>query len=655
MNAAVPRWRISEGASLKSSAGRQGFPAMRPVTGTFSGHGPDRSAAADSRLTIVNRLTCPNDALVMPATYWWARPTLPFRWVEGSGAPLSIRGRRYASRAACPAAGGGAGSRDEALPFGPGGQDVPGQVLGHPHRPDEERPYGLLCQGLGCVLPAAAACGRQVAVDAQFLPGRFPDARRAGAELVKRPKPGQRGQGQRLRLLGLAGQRRDAAHPGGPVRGLVRARTWSAHTTSGLYWGNLRRFCEFLSYLEVPVTGIDEITPGVIKRWRLNQPDTLTGRNAITYISRLLKGDARLNAGPVAEELARRGKPARSRLQSYPEAEFSQITTAARRMFRAALLRIEENAAHLQRFRDGQFAAGSRDFVIGEALECLARTGDLPKYDAPVGAGKVVARYARALGGTRAEVAWQRLFLSRREAVALAVLLLAEYGWNLSVINRQQVPRAAPDPGGDGRRTYRILLEKRRRGKGHWFETRNVTDDGAASNGRPITQALAATRFARAIVEELAPRTDLLIVWRTNSIGRYQQDQDRPPPVGQFRFGVQSHDAAGWTRGCGLAGSPFQRGRRTVVAVDRREPTQHSQDTHDRHYALADHRVQAGAVPVIAAGAQEAADRAPPGGAGRAVAPGTGVPATRRPRPPTAPAPATPRSPTATAAAPRPS
>lgn len=385
---------------------------------------------------------------------------------------------------------------------------------------------------------------------------------------------------------------------------------WSAHTTSGLYWGHLRRFCAFLSHLETPVTGIDEITPAVIKRWRLSQPDTLAGRNAITYVSRLLKGDARLSAGPVAEELARRGKPARSRLQSYSEAEFGQITTAARRMFRAAVLRIEENAAHLQRFRDGQFAAGSRDFVIGEALDCLARTGDLPKYDALVGAGKVVAQYARALGGTRAEATWQRLFLSRHEAVALAVLLLAEYGWNLSVINRQEVPQATPDPGADGRRTYRILLEKRRRGKGHWYETRNVTDDGAASNGRLITQALAATRFARAIVEELAPGTDLLIVWRTNSIGRYQQDQDRPPPVGQFRFGVQSHDAAGWARESGLAGSPFQRGRRTVIAVDRREPAQHSQDTHDRHYALADHRVQDGAAPVIAAGAQEAADRA---------------------------------------------
>ena len=70
MNAAVPRWRISEEASLKSSAARHGFPAMAPVTGTFSGHGPDRSAsAAVSWLAFVNQSICPAVAPVMPAMY----------------------------------------------------------------------------------------------------------------------------------------------------------------------------------------------------------------------------------------------------------------------------------------------------------------------------------------------------------------------------------------------------------------------------------------------------------------------------------------------------------------------------------------------------------------------------------------------------------
>ena len=47
-----------------------------------------------------------------------------------------------------------------------------------------------------------------------------------------------------------------------------------------------------------------------------------------------------------------------------------------------------------------------------------------------------------------------------------------------------------------------------------------------------------------------------------------------------------------------------------MIALDRREPGQHSQDTHDRHYVLPDERIQAEAIDVIAAGAEDAAGRA---------------------------------------------
>ena len=216
------------------------------------------------------------------------------------------------------------------------------------------------------------------------------------------------------------------------------------------------------------------------------------------------------------------------------------VTAAARRRFRAALQRINDNALHLQRWRDGAFAEGSRDWVIGEGLDILARTGDLPKYAAAraAGARRHGPSTARHSAATSAAVTWQRLFLTRMEAAALGVLLMAEFGWNLSVIDRAEVPRASPDQGEDGYPTYRIPLEKPRRGPGRYYETRNVTDDGAASPGRLITQALQATRFARAIVEELAPGTDRLIVWRTARAGRLPADLDRHPPVGPFCFGV---------------------------------------------------------------------------------------------------------------------
>jgi hypothetical protein len=47
-----------------------------------------------------------------------------------------------------------------------------------------------------------------------------------------------------------------------------------------------------------------------------------------------------------------------------------------------------------------------------------------------------------------------------------------------------------------------------------------------------------------------------------------------------------------------------------VVALDRREPTQHSAKTHDRDYVLVDKRVQAEAVDTIAQGAEDAVEHA---------------------------------------------
>ena len=385
---------------------------------------------------------------------------------------------------------------------------------------------------------------------------------------------------------------------------------WAAHATSETSWLYLRQFAEFLARQQRPPRDLDEFTAGLVQHWRKSLPEA-GGQHGFRMVASLLRDDARLRTGRVADELARRFKAPRSKVQSYSEAEFDLVTVAARRRFRAALLRINENALHLQRWREGALAEGSRDWVIGEGLDILARTGDLPKYTEKSGRRTVVTgRYRKAFGGMSAAATWQRLFLSQMDAVALGVLLLAEYGWNLSVIDRAEVPLASPDQGEDGHPTYRMPLEKPRRGPGRYYETRNVTDDGAASRGRLITQALEATRFARAVVEELAPGTSRLIVWRTGRAGRQRADADRLLPVGPFRFGVHTDAAKDWATAEGLGGRPFRRGRRTVIALDRREPGQHSQDTHDRRYVLPDRRVQAEAVEVIAAGAEDAAGRA---------------------------------------------
>jgi hypothetical protein len=324
---------------------------------------------------------------------------------------------------------------------------------------------------------------------------------------------------------------------------------WSAHLTSKATWKRLRQFTAFLAAQEPVPRDLDELTPRMMRQWRASLPAGQGGHRDFRTVSGLLRDDGRLQAGPVADELARRRKEPRSSTQSFGEADFDKVTAAARRGFRAALQRINDNAGHLRQWRDGEFAEGSRDWVIGEGLDSIARNGDLPRCVPREDgrAGAIDARYRNAFG-PGSPVAWQRLFLTREEAVALGILLLAEFGWNLSVISTMEVPAASPDQGADGHPTYRIPLEKRRRGPGRHHETRNVTDHGAGSPGRLITQALEATRFARAAV--------------------------------------------------------------TVIALDRREPGQHSQDSHDRHYVLPDERVRAEAAGVIAAGVQDAASRA---------------------------------------------
>lgn len=382
---------------------------------------------------------------------------------------------------------------------------------------------------------------------------------------------------------------------------------WASHSTSQTEWRYVRRFASFLAGQQRTPRDLGELTVRLVQEWReavLRNGDY----HAYTRIAALLRDDPRLQVGPVADELARRRKAVKGNVQSYSEAEFKQVRMAARRTFRAALLRINDNAEHLHRWRSGAFTEEGRDWVIGEGLDVMTRTGDLPRYATNNGSRIIKKRYRAAFGAYASADTWQRLFLTREEAAALGVLLMAEFGWNLSVINTVSVPLASPDPGEDGYPTYRIALEKPRRGTGRHHETRNVTDHGADSPGRLITQALQATRFARAIVEELAPGTDRLIVWRTRA-GR-QVGYDGRPPVGFFCFGIDPLAARKWASDSGLKGSPFRRGRRTVVALDQRQPTQHSQDSHDRYYVLPDERAQAGAVEVIAAGAEDAVGRA---------------------------------------------
>ncbi|MFE1961293.1 hypothetical protein [Streptomyces sp. NPDC059479] len=371
---------------------------------------------------------------------------------------------------------------------------------------------------------------------------------------------------------------------------------WSSHETSKGAFKSIRAFTTYLSEYVRPPQDLDGLTAALVNGWWLQQKDRQGSRDAFRRVRSLLIEDPRLQQGPVAEALTRRVPLLPREQESYESAELGQIKLTALRIFRSARLRIEENAAHLQRWHEGAFSPDSPDGLLGEALDIIARTADVPRYSR----GDVQRRYRRALGGNDAETLWKRLFLDRREAVSLGVLLMAEFGWNLSVINVMPTPRAAPDFGGDGHPTYNIKVWKH---KGKRFESENVTDTGAGSPGRLITEALAVTRFARALANGLAPSVDRFIGWRPLQ-RRETTDKARRVTVGPIRLGLDGADATVWGKKTGT-GSPFQRGRRTVV-VERGEPSQHSLDTHERRYVLPDKRVQREAAPIVAAGAAAA-------------------------------------------------
>ncbi|POX50631.1 hypothetical protein [Streptomyces sp. Ru72] len=387
----------------------------------------------------------------------------------------------------------------------------------------------------------------------------------------------------------------------------ARAPGWTSHATAQGYWVALNAFARFVAELDQPPKDLGDLTTAQLKRWRARHIATNTGKSVLRQVRPLLTPDPRLASGLVADELARRIPSPRPYEKSYDKQERERVVLAAQRQFRSALLRIRENTRLLESWRAGELAEGSREWKIGQILDHLARTGEVPTTITARGHHCVKNRVL--LGGSGAEATWGRLFLSRSELTALAVLLTDRFGWNLSVYDCLPAPTRAPSVGETASVTYQLQIEKRRKGRGHWFSTENITDCGADSPGRLITQALEATAHGRALAARLDPGIGLLMVARMHYPTRRHQHTERPRPVGPLALGVGHGDAQWWAQRHGLDGAPFRRTRRTTVTREGR-PLQHSPGTHQSVYVLPDGQVQRASQSVFEAGAREALDQA---------------------------------------------
>ena len=184
---------------------------------------------------------------------------------------------------------------------------------------------------------------------------------------------------------------------------------------------------------------------------------------------------------------------------AYTAEQFGQIKAAATRSFHPAWRRITGNQRHLQEWRAGRFEEQSMPWLLGEALERLAVTGDVPTRRYGPGQCRMPdPRYLQALGGGTAEHTWQRLFLPPPSGVAGRadgdrLRLELHPGVGARPSRRRGSRRRRPESRG----RHRVELEKRRRHPPHRYETRNLADWGPNAPGRLITRAIEATGPAR--------------------------------------------------------------------------------------------------------------------------------------------------------------
>ncbi len=297
--------------------------------------------------------------------------------------------------------------------------------------------------------------------------------------------------------------------------------TWRARATCKTAHRNIRVFLGWLAAREDPPATAAEITPAVWAAWRMSLPNSPEGRLTITSIRGLMRemtglpeetrklADRRIPVGPPAKE------------ESYSYQELADLRSTAARTFNTALVRIRGNREHLRRWYAGEFAEQTDDWVIGEALDCLVRTGDVPLYDR--NSRTVGKSFRRVLGGSRPEHTWGRLYLSQTEAFATAVLLTASEGWNRSVLDQMQVPEHDP-AAADDVDIYMVEIHKRRRPVRLRYTTNNLLDSGPGSPGRLLAQVIEATEMTRQYLELQGRPSSRLLVWRRAHPGAGRSD-----------------------------------------------------------------------------------------------------------------------------------
>ncbi|MGH3224765.1 MAG: hypothetical protein ACRDPY_39820 [Streptosporangiaceae bacterium] len=386
-----------------------------------------------------------------------------------------------------------------------------------------------------------------------------------------------------------------------PTGTLRRPRTCRTYTTA------LKKFLAFTAGLDdtagSQVTSVEDITPGVWAQWLLSGGNA-TGQGRIGRLLREVDGLPEATRALI-ETRGKRPRPASS-VASCTAADFRRIRAAARQAVREIELRIAEGGRLLERWRDGQASTGSHEWRLGELLDQLSTTGDLPRYRCGKFTVQVQAGLRLVPGGFIGLL--RMLYPTAVELGAMATLLICEEGWNLSVLEEMNIPDQRPDGGAGDVAIHRTEIVKWRRPRSSRFASNNLIDLGPGSPGRAMRQMLAITCHARrAIAADGIATRRLLVARRFVSNGR---DGLR------WAIGAPEHCVEEWSKTLGLRSDD---GSRLVVSPRRLRrshqvlfggPRQNTQRTHEDIYLLRDENVRAEAAAVITQGLQDAADHA---------------------------------------------
>lgn len=380
---------------------------------------------------------------------------------------------------------------------------------------------------------------------------------------------------------------------------------WRSWDTCYTGYQSVRLLLRGLAASEQPPETIGQITPAMWTSWRMSLPPTAGTRHHLISLRSLLLPAPEL-APETREVIDRRVDPAPAPTEvAYTYQEYLRIRSAAATVFNSAATRIRDNREHLRRWRAGEFTAASNDWLIGEALDCVARTGEVPLLEHVSGWRRPSRRHTAVLGGLAPEKTWGRLFLSRSEVFAAAILLVASESWNKSVLHRMRIPQEHSPALADDADVYTVQLDKPRRPVRLRHTSSNLLDNGPGSPGRLLRRVVEATEPARETLAALGQPTDRLLVYRTACPSRRGQE---------FGFGI------GKSVKVGTVGSvSLRRLRRTVQVLIRKEPSQNSQQVHDTVYMLRDPASQHDAGETIARGLTDAAEHAHLVGAMRLV------------------------------------